>query len=145
MLEKTLESPVDCKENQPVHPKGNQPWTFIGRTNAEAETPVLWPSDANNWLLGKNPDDGKDWRQEQKGMTEDVMVGWHHWINGCELGKLRELVMNGKAWHAAVQEAQRVRHDWATELNWTEPNNGVRLHSFIHSCNKYFGWNPSHF
>ena len=81
VLEKTLESPLDCKEIQRVHPKGNQPWIFIGRTDAEAETPILWPSDAKSWLIGKYPDDGKDWRQE-KGMTEDKMVGWHHWLNG---------------------------------------------------------------
>ena len=80
LLEKTLESHLDCKETQPVHPKGNQPWIFIGRTNAEAETPMLWPPDAKNWLIGKDPDSGKDWRQEKKGMTEDEMVGWHHWL-----------------------------------------------------------------
>ena len=85
MLEKTLESPLDCKEIQPVHPKGNQSWIFIGRTDVEAETPVLWPPDVNNWLIGKDPDAGKDWRQEEKGMTEDEMVGWHHWLNGHEL------------------------------------------------------------
>ena len=82
VLEKTLESPLDSKEIQPVHPKGNQSWMFIGRT--EAETPILLPPDANNWLIGKDPDAGKDWRQEEKGMTEDEMVGWHHWLNGHE-------------------------------------------------------------
>ena len=84
MLEKTLESPVDCKEIQPVHPKGNQSWIFFGRTDAEAKTPVLWPSDAKNWLFGKDPDAGKDWRQEEKGMTEDEMVGRHHHLYGHE-------------------------------------------------------------
>ena len=84
VLEKTLESPLDCKEIQPVHPKGNQSWLFIGRTDAEAETPVLWLPDAKNWLLGKDPDAGKDWRQEEKVTTEDEMVGWHHWLNGHE-------------------------------------------------------------
>ena len=84
VLEKTLESPLDCKEITPVHPKGNQPWIFIGRTDAEAETPILWPPDAKNWLIGKDPDAGKDWRQEEKGMTEDEMVGWHHRLNGHE-------------------------------------------------------------
>ena len=77
-LEKTLESPLDCKEIQPVHPKGNQSWISIGRTDAEAETPILWPPNVENWLLGKDPDTGKDWRQEKKGTTEDEMVGWHH-------------------------------------------------------------------
>ena len=86
VLEKTLESPLDCKEIQPVHPKGNQPWIFIGRTDAEAETPKLWPPDVKNWLFGKDPDAGKDWRQEEKGATGDEMVGWHHWLNGHEFG-----------------------------------------------------------
>ena len=84
LLEKILESPLDCKEIQPVHPKGNLSWIFIGRTDAEAETPILWPPDATNWLIGKDPDGGKDWRQEEKGMTEDEMVGWHHRLNGHE-------------------------------------------------------------
>ena len=85
-----LESPLDCKEIQPVHPKGNQSWIFIGRTDAEAETPVLWPPNAKNWLIWIDPDAGKDRGQEEKGTTEDEMVGWHHWLNGhefeCTLG-----------------------------------------------------------
>jgi len=85
VLEKTLESPLDCKEIQPVHPKGNQSWIYIGRTDAEAETPVLWPPNVKNWLIGKDPDAGNDRRREEKGMTEDEMVGWHHWLNGHEL------------------------------------------------------------
>ena len=83
-LEKTLESPLYCKEVQPVHPKGNQSWIFIGRTDAEAETPKLWPPDVKNWLIWKDPDAGKDCRQEEKGKTEDEMVGWHHGLNGHE-------------------------------------------------------------
>ena len=83
VLGKTLESPLDSKEIQPVHPEGNQPWIFTGRTNAEAETPILWPPDVKNWLIGKDPDAGKDWRWE-KGITENQMVGWHHWPNGHE-------------------------------------------------------------
>ena len=83
VLEKTLESPLDCKEIKLVNPKGNQSWIFTGRTDAEAETPTLWPPDAKNRLLGKDPDAGKDWRQE-KGTTEDKMVGWHHWLDGHE-------------------------------------------------------------
>ena len=79
-----LESPLDCKEIQPVHPKGNQFWIFIGRTDAEAEVSVLWPPDAKSWLIGKDPDAGKDWGREEKGTTEDEMVGWHHWFNGHE-------------------------------------------------------------
>ena len=83
-LEKTLESPLDSKEIQPVNSKGNQSWIFIGRTVAEAETPILWPPDAKNWLTGKDPDAGKDWGQEEKGTTEDEMVGWHHRLSGHE-------------------------------------------------------------
>ena len=81
---KTLGSPLDCKEIKPVHPKGNQSWIFIGRTDAEAETPILWPPNVKNWLIGKDPDAGKDWGQEEKGTTEDEMVGWHHWLGGHE-------------------------------------------------------------
>ena len=81
---RTLESPLDCKEIQPVHPKGNQPWVFIGRSDAEAEKPILWLPDAKNWLTGKDPDTGKDWRREEKGMTEDKMVGWHYRLTGHE-------------------------------------------------------------
>ena len=85
LLEKTLESPLDCKEIQPVHPKGDQSWVFMGRTDVEAEAPILWPPHAKNWLLGKDPDAGKDWTWEEKGMTENGMVGWHHWLNGHEI------------------------------------------------------------
>ena len=84
MLEKTLESTLDSKEIQPVHPKGDQSWVFIGRIDAEAETPTLWPPDAKNWLIGKDPDAGKDWGQEEKWKTEDEMVERHHWLNGHE-------------------------------------------------------------
>ena len=88
--EKTLESPLDCKKIQPVHPKGDQSWVFIERTDVEAETPVFWPKysspDAKSWLIWKDPDAGKDWEQAEKGMTEDEMVGWHHWLNGHEFG-----------------------------------------------------------
>ena len=84
VLEKTLESSLNCKEIKLVNPKGNQSWIFIGRTDVEAETPVLWPPDAKNWLIGKDPDAGKDWRWEEKGMTEDEMVGWRHWLDGHE-------------------------------------------------------------
>ena len=86
VLEKTPESPLDYKEIQPVHPKGNQSSVFVGRTAVEAETPILWPPDAKSWLIWKDPDAGKDWGQEEKGMTEDEMVGWHHRLNGHESG-----------------------------------------------------------
>ena len=84
VLVKTLESPLDSKEIQPVHPKGNQSWIFIERTDAEAEIPIVWPPDVKNWLIWKDPDAGKDWRQEEKGTTEDEMIGWRHWLNGHE-------------------------------------------------------------
>ena len=84
MLEKTLGIPLDCKDLQPVIPKGNLSWLFIGRTDAEAKAPILWPPDVKNWLIGKDPDAGKDWRWEEKGTTEDGMVGWHHWLDGHE-------------------------------------------------------------
>ena len=81
---KTLESPLECKEIQPVNPKGNQSWIFIGRTDGEAETPILWPPDVKNWLIWKDPDAGKDWGQEEKGTTENEMVGWHYQLDGYE-------------------------------------------------------------
>ena len=118
VLEKTLESPLDCKIKS-VHPKGDQSWVFIGRTDVEAEIPVLWPPDVKSWLICKDPDAGKDWGQEETGMTEDEMVGWHHWLNGHGFGwtsgdgdRQGGLVCFG-SW------GRRVRHDWVTELNWT--------------------------
>ena len=117
VLEKNLESPLDCKEIQLVHPKGDQPWVFVGGTDVEAETPVLWPPDVESWLIWKDPDAGKDWGQEEKGTTEDEMVAWHHRHNGHGLGGLRELMMDREAWRV---RSQRVGHDWGTELNWTE-------------------------
>ena len=91
LLEKTLESPLDCKEIHPVNPKGNQSWIFIGRPDAEAEAPILWPPDVKNWLTGKDPGAWKDWRQEEKGTTEDEMVGWHHRLNGHEFEQALEV------------------------------------------------------
>ena len=115
VLEKTLESPLDFKEIQPVHPKGNLSWLFIGRTDAEVETPILWPPDMKTWLIGKDPDAGKDWGQEEKGTTEDEMVGWHHRFNGNEFEKLQDIVKDREAWHVAVHGSQRVGQDWMNE------------------------------
>ena len=102
VLEETSESPLDCKGIIPVHPKGNQPWIFIGKTDAEAGAPIIWPPDEKSWFTGKYPDAGKDWRQKEKGTAEDEMVGWHHWLNGHEFSKLRLTVRDREAWHAAV-------------------------------------------
>ena len=119
VLEKTLENPLDYKEIQPVYPKGNHSWIFIGRTDAEAETLILWPPDGKNWLIWKDPDSGRDWGQEEKGTTEDEMAAWHHWLDG--LSELRELVMDREAWRAGIHgvaKSQTRLSDW-TELNTT--------------------------
>ena len=117
VLKKTLESPVDCKEIKPVNPKGNQPWTFIGRTDAEAEAPVLWLPDATSWFTGKDPDAGRDWGQEEKGTTEDEMAEWHHRLNAHEFGCTRSWWWTGRPGVLQFMGSQRVRHNW---LNWTE-------------------------
>ena len=110
VLEKTLESTLDCKEIKPVNPKGNQPWIFIGRNDAKAEAPILWPPDTKSWLTGKHPDGGKDWGWGEKGMTNDGMIGWHHWLNGHEfeptLGDHKE------------QENHGVSKNWTPLSHW---------------------------
>ena len=118
VLEKTLESPLDCKEIQPVHPKGDQSWVFIGRTDVEAETPILWPPHEKSWLIGKDPDAGRDWGQEEKGMREDEMAGWDHWLDGHEF-----------EWTPGVGDGQGglvclpgVAKSWTWLSNWTELN-----------------------
>ena len=118
VLKKIIESPLDCKEIQPVHPKGDQSWVFIGRTDAEAETPVLWSPDVKSWLIWKDPEAGKDWRQEEKGTTEDEMVGWHYWLNGHWFGWTLGVGdgQGGLACCGSWGHQELDRTEW---LNWT--------------------------
>ena len=156
VLEKTLESPLDCKEIQPVHPKGNQSWIITGKTDAEAETPILWPPDVKNWLTGKYPDAEKDWRQEEKGMTEDEMVGWHHWLNGHEFEqvpgvgdgqgsllccspwgrtteqlKWTDWAITGY-WANLIYMVNRLLYKWSTDYHRTQASTGRRLRTLHH-------------
>ena len=117
--EKTLESPLDCKEIKPVNPKGNQPCIFIRRTDAEAETPILWPPNVKIWLIGKDPVAGKDWRQEEKGRTEDEMIGWHHRLNAHEFEQAPG-VGDGQGGLAYYSPWGRKESDTTEQLNWTE-------------------------
>ena len=119
VLEKTLDSLLDCKEIQPVHSKGDHPWVFFGKNNAKAETPILWPPHVKSWLIGKDPDAGSDWVQEEKGTKEDEMAGWHHQLDGHEF-EWTPGVGDGQGGLACCKfmGSQRVRHDWATELNY---------------------------
>jgi len=118
VLEKTLESPLDCKDIQLVNPKGNQFWIFIEMTDAEAETPRVWPPNMKNWLTGKDPDAGKDWRQEEKGMTEDEMVGWHHWLDGLEFEQAL-WVGNGQGSLACCSQWGHKEEGMNERLKWT--------------------------
>ena len=129
LLEKTLESPLDCKEIQPVNLERNQSWIFIGRADAEAETPILWPPDAKNWLIWKDANAGKDWRWEEKGMTEDEMVGWHHQFNGHEFAWAPGVGYGQGTWYAAVHgvtKSQKGLSDW-TELNFFSVSPNILL------------------
>ena len=117
--EKTLESLLDCKEIKPVHPKGNQSWIFIGRTDTEAEAPILWPPDAKNWLIWKDPDAGKDWRREEKAVAEEEMVGWHHQLHGHEFEQALG-VGDGQGSLAHCSPWDRKESDTTEILNWTE-------------------------
>ena len=119
VLEKTLESPLDCKEIQPVPPKGDQSRVVIGRTDVEAETPILWPPDAKSWLIGKDPDAGKDWGQEKKGTTEEEMVGWHHQLSGHAFGWTPG-VGDGQGGLACRSSWGHKESDTTERLNWTE-------------------------
>ena len=114
VLEKTLGSPLDSKEIKPVNPKGNQSWIFIGRMDAEAEAPILWPLDEKSRLFGKDPDAGKDWRQKEKGMTEDEMVGWHHWVDGYEF---EQTLGDGEGRGSAVVHGVTKSQTQLSELN----------------------------
>ena len=136
VLAKTLESPLDCKEIQPVHSKGDESWVFFGRNDAKAETPVLWPPHAKNWLIGKDSDAGRDWGKEEKGMTEDEMAGWHHWLDERE-----------SEWTPGVGDGQGglvccdswgLKESDATELNW---NTDFKLNSCLVVCD-YFLLHP---
>ena len=129
-LEKTLESPLNCKDIQPVNPKGDQSWVFIGRTDAEAETPILWPPDVKNWLTGKDPDAGKDWRQEEKGNTEDEMVGWHHRLKGhgfeqaSGVGVVQGSLVCCSSWgHKESDTTEWLNWTWQTNMkaSWPDP------------------------
>ena len=117
MLEKTPESPLDSKEIKPVHPKRNQYWIFIGRSDAEAEAPILWPPDVQNWLTERDPDAGKDWGQEEKGMTEDEMVGWHHQLDGHEFEQALG-VDDGQGNLVCCSPCSPIELDMTAWLNW---------------------------
>ena len=119
MLEKTLDSPLDCKEVQPVHSKGDQSWVFFGRTDAKAEAPVLWPPDMKSWLIGKDSDAGRDWGQEEKGTTEDEMAGWHHRLDGPE-SEWTPGVGDGQGGLACWDSRGSKESDMTELLNWTE-------------------------
>ena len=133
VLEKTLESPLDCKEIQPVHFEGDQSWVFIGRNDAKAETPVLWPPHVKSWLIGKDSDAGSDWGQEGKGTTEDEMAGWHHWLDGCE-----------SEWTPGVGDGQGglvCCDSWVAKSrtrlrDWTELTDTLKYNFYFVSSNK---------
>ena len=138
-LEKTLESPLDCKKIKPVNPQGNQSWIFIGRTDAEAEAPILWSPDVKNWLTGKDPDAGKDWRWEEKGTTEDAIVGWHHQLDGHEIEQALG-VGNGWGSLACCSPWGCKESDMTEWLNWTEQSKWLRgyiLKGYIFFSSQY--------
>ena len=120
-------------EIQPIHPKGDQSWIFTGKSDAETETPILWPHDAKIWLIGKDPDAGKDWRQEEKdemrwGWDEDEMVGWHHWLDEHEFEQAQGVGDEQGRLECCSPRGRRVRYDWVTELNWSSNKKQFILH-----------------
>ena len=133
VLEKTLESPLDCKEIQPVHSKGNLSWVFTGRTDAEVETPILWPPHVKSWLIRKDPDAGRDWGQEEKGTTEDEMAGWHHRLDGHEF-EWTPGVGDWQGGLACCNSWGRKESDTTAWLNWTE------LKDLLPFCSVFSGW-----
>ena len=139
LLEKALESPLDCKEIQPVHPRGDQSWMFIGRTDVKAETPVLWPPDAKSWLNGKDPDAGKDWGQEEKGTTEDEMAGCHHRLDGNEF-EWTPGVGDGQGGLACCSSWDCKESDMTEGLNWTELNVQTDLMRTLGAWIKSYRW-----
>ena len=138
VLEKTLESLLDCKETQPVHPKGDQSWVFIGRTDVEAETPILWPPDGKSWLIWKDPDAGKDWGQEKKGTTEDERVGWHHQLNGHEFGWTLRFG-DGQGGLVCCGSWGHKESDMTEQLKWTESLHFRCRAQDLNSVSKMYG------
>ena len=143
VLEKTLESPLDSKEIQPVHPQGGQSWVFFGRNDAKAGTPVLWPPHVKSWLIGKDPDAGRDWGQEEKGTTEDEMAGWHHWPNGRESERTPG-VGDGQGGLVCCDSWGCRELDTTERLNWTELNWKIGMSGgvVLYSCSRFNqAWN----
>ena len=140
VLEKTLESPLDCKEIQSVHSEGDQPWVFFGRNDAKAETPVFWPPHETSWLIGKDSDAGRDWGQEEKGMTEDEMAGWHHWLDGHE-SEWTPGVGDGQGGLACCYSWGRKESDTTERLIWSDLINiNILVENKINIRKKMYGW-----
>ena len=135
--EKTLENPLDCKEIKPVSPKGNQPWVFIRTTDAETEAPILWPSDEKSWLIGKDLDAGKDWRQEEKETTENEVVGWHHWLNGHEFEQTK-----GDSGGQRCLAVYGIVEGWAQLSYWTHVQRGLKRSIMCFYCLSWFSAHP---
>ena len=144
VLEKTLENPLDFKEIQPVYPKGNQSWIFIGKSDTEAETPILWPPDLKNWLAGKSPDAGKDWRLEEKGMTEDEMVGWHYQLNGHEYEQAPR-VGDSQGSLVCCSPCGHKELDTTEQLNWLKQYSQILMWIFVITFSLMFSGKTNNF